>query len=109
MEVLEWLKENIWWTALAVFLFWHRKYVYQTFIFTPLAGGNGKIQMDELMKGIIAVMFIWAMHRDGHRDHEWPYFSDVFYASLLMAVCAIAGLKEFLKAKQKDDEHKTNN
>jgi hypothetical protein len=103
-KVLAWILYNIHLLILAGLVIWHRKYVYQTFIFTPLAGGNGKIQMDELMKGIIAVMFIWAMHRDGHREHEWPYFSDVFYASLLAAVCAIAAIKPILT--KKDNEPK---
>lgn len=103
-QILSWLVDNALYIILAGVILWHRKYVYETFIFTPLAGGNGKIQMDELMKGIIAVMFIWAMHRDGHRTHEWPFFSDVFYASLLAAVCAIAAIKPILTKKDNGKE-----
>lgn len=66
----------------------HQKYVYE-----PLAGEDGKVQMDELGKGIIMGILIWAVQRDGYRTHEWTYFTDAFYAALLAGIFAIAAIK----------------
>lgn len=93
-----WLWENLEILGFLSFLWYHRKYVYQTFIFNPLAGGNGKVQMDELAKAIIIVLCIWSINRDAHRTHSWPYFSDAYYLSLFGALFAIASIKPIASA-----------
>jgi hypothetical protein len=97
-QLLQWFMANIGYIALVAFFWWHRKLIYDKFVFTPLAGGNGKIQMDELTKGIIVIIAIWCVRRDGYRTHEWSYFSDAFYFVLFGAVCAIAAIKPTLGA-----------
>lgn len=82
------------WTMVALLgILVYGKTIHDKYVFTPLAGGNGKIQMDELAKGIIMAILIWAVQRDGYRGHEWAYFSDVFYATLLAGIFAIAAIK----------------
>lgn len=92
-EVIAWLKLN--WVFLTMLALgaWYGKTAFKVFIFEPLAGGNGHIQMDELAKGIVLTVFILATYRDGTRAHEWAFFSDSFYAILLAAVCGIASIK----------------
>jgi hypothetical protein len=50
-------------------------YIYHTFIFKPLAGGNGVIQMDEMTKAVMVVMICSASIK------------------IFASVCAIAAIK----------------
>lgn len=91
--IIAWLKVNYVFLTLMGLGIWYGKTAFKELIFTPLAGGNGKVQMDELAKGIVLVVLILAAYKDGNRTHEWSYFSDSFYAILLAAVCGIASIK----------------
>jgi hypothetical protein len=91
--IISWLRDNYVFLTLMGLGIWYGKLAFKELIFTPLAGGNGKVQMDELAKGIVLVVLILASYKDGTRTHEWQYFSDSFYAILLAAVCGIASIK----------------
>jgi len=88
----------------------YKNEIYKKFIFDPLAGGNGKIQMDEMAKGVVIGIIIWAVQRDGYRTHEWAYFTDTFYAALLAGLFAIAAIKPVASVmkhnKTKNDNEK---
>lgn len=92
-DSIAWLKLNWMFLTMLVIAAWYGKTGFKVFIFEPLAGGNGHIQMDELAKGIVLGILILATYRDGNRIHEWTYFSDAFYAILLAGVFGIAAIK----------------
>ena len=93
MELINQIIPHLW-TALGIFIVirYGRK-IYQDLIFTPLAGGNGKVQMDEVAKAIILIVFIYCVRTDATRTTEYHVFSDTFYFALLLSVCAIASIK----------------
>lgn len=67
------------------------KYVYRTFFFDPLAGGNGKIQMDELTKAVLVVMIVSASIKEGRTSEQ--LYPDIYWICIFAAVCAIAAIK----------------
>lgn len=75
-------------------------------IFKPLAGGNGVVQMDELSRGIILLVFYVSARAEMKRVHEWSTFSDAYWYALIGGVFLIAGLKDGLSllTKKKEDE-----
>lgn len=89
---------------------WFNK-IWMTYIFTPLAGGNGKIQMDELTKAVLVVMICRASFREGTSVEQ--VYPDIYWIMIFTSVCAIAALKPaFGKFKQYIDDNKvsdTNN
>lgn len=62
-------------------------------IFTPLAGGNGVVQMDELSKGVIMIVFYLSARAEAFRTHEYHIFSDAYWYALLGCVSLISGIK----------------
>jgi hypothetical protein len=62
-------------------------------IFTPLAGGNGVVQMDELSKGVIILVFYLSARAEAFRTTEYHVFSDAYWYALLGCVALIAGIK----------------
>jgi hypothetical protein len=107
---IDWLKTNYVFLCFIVLGIWYGKLAFRVFVFDPLAGGNGKIQLDEMAKGITLGVLILASWRDGNRLHEWRYFSDAFYAILLAGVFGIASIKPAAQvlgnyfSKKKEDE-----
>lgn len=73
------------------------KSVYQTYIFDPLAGGNGKIQMDELTKAVMVVMICRASYKEGISPEQ--IYPDVYWICIFAAVCAIAAIKPAFSKK----------
>lgn len=65
----------------------------QKLLFVPLAGGNGVVQMDELGKGIILVVFYLSARAEAFRIHEYHVFSDAYWYALLGTVALISGIK----------------
>jgi hypothetical protein len=112
-EIILWLKSNWFFLVALVVAIRYGKTGFKELIFNPLAGGNGKVQMDELAKGVILAVFILASYKDGNRVREAAYFSDSFYAILLAAICGIASIKPatnvlhnvFGKDKPKEETH----
>lgn len=102
--VVQWFLENYLQLALIVFLLRYR----QELIFTPLAGGNGKVQMNELAQFLILVVFIVSVYIEATRTSEAHIFSDEYFFALLMAVCAIAGIKHYFNKNEKHDENEAN-
>jgi hypothetical protein len=79
-------------------------YLYTTFIFKPLAGGNGVIQMDEMAKAVLIVMICIASHREGKTPQQM--YPDIYWISIFGAFCAIAAIKPVFGKK---DLTKTEN
>jgi hypothetical protein len=84
------------------------KDIYKTYIFDPLAGGNGKIQMDEIAKAILLVMICRASFREGESPDQ--IYPDIYWICIFAAVCAIAAIKPaFSKFKSLNDDHNNSN
>lgn len=81
-----------------IVLRWGRT-AYKELIFNPLAGGNGKVQMDELAKFVVIVAFAFSSYIEGRRTSESHIFSDAYWFALLGSISIIGGLKntKFLK------------
>lgn len=80
------------------------KYLYVTFIFDPLAGGNGKIQTAELAQWLLLIMITRASWQEGRSTEQ--VYPDVYWICIFGAVCAIAAIKP---AFQKFKEHTNDN
>lgn len=65
--------------------------IYKTYIFDPLAGGNGKIQMDELTKAIMVFMICSASIKEGKSPEQ--VYPDIYWICIFASVCAIAAIK----------------
>lgn len=103
-DIFIWIWSNAWQLLALFVVVRYGKTVYKDFIFTPLAGGNGKIQMDELAKAIILAVFVFSAGVEALRKTEHHIFSDAYYFSLLLSVCAIAAIKPaFQKIINKDE------
>jgi hypothetical protein len=76
-----------------VMFIWHHRTLYKEWLFNPIAGGNGKIQMDELSKAIILLYAYRALELEGKSvDQVYP---DVFWFSIFFSIAAIAGIKHY--------------
>lgn len=83
------------------------KYIHQEYIFNPLAGGNGKIQINEIAQGSIVALFIYSVHKEATRDHEWAIFAEAYWWSLMFGIFSVAGLKHIKHwTGGKQDHHK---
>jgi hypothetical protein len=81
------------------------KTAFRTFIFDPLAGGNGKIQTSEYAQWVMLIMIIAASYREGTSTEQ--VYPDIYWTMLFTAVIAIAGLKiYFKKPEPKEDAPK---
>lgn len=78
------------------------KYIYTTFIFDPLAGGNGKIQTAELAQWVLVIMICSASIKEGKSAEQ--VYPDMYWFCLFTAVCAIAGLKVAFPKKEEKHE-----
>jgi hypothetical protein len=77
----------------------HLTYIYTTFFFDPLAGGNGKIQTSEMAQWTLVIMICRASFKEGNGPEQ--VYPDVYWFCLFAAVCAIAGFKQvFAKPKK---------
>lgn len=80
---------------------WFNK-IWQTYIFHPLAGGNGKIQTSELAQWVMVYLTIRASVLEGNSAEQ--VYPDIYWICLLGAVCAIAGIKHAFPASIKKKE-----
>lgn len=71
--------------------------VFNTFIFTPLAGGNGKIQMDEYARVVLLFMIVYSTYLEGRSPDQ--IFPDIYWIMLFAAVCAVAAIKPAFSKK----------
>ncbi len=67
------------------------RYFYKTFIFDPLAGGNGKIQMDEIAKLTLLVMIVRDSIKEGLSVAQ--VYPDIYWIMIFSAIFAIAAIK----------------
>jgi len=106
--VLDFILANIWTLLLIAVVILYGKKIYQDLLFTPLAGGNGKVQMDEMAKAVILAVFVYSVYIEAHRKTVEHVFTDMYFASLLLTVCAIAAIKplfanmDLLRGKKDD-------
>jgi hypothetical protein len=102
--------EYRWQFILAFLLIRYGKTAYTELFFNPLAGGNGKVQMDEVGKAVILGIAIYCVIKEAMRTHEWMLFPESFWYALFGALFLIAGLKEGknLINKIKNHNHDTN-
>jgi hypothetical protein len=77
-------------------------YLYNTFIFDPLAGGNGKIQTSELAQWGLLIMIFRASFNEGKNVEQ--YYPDIYWTMLFAAVISIAGLKVAFPKKDGNKE-----
>jgi hypothetical protein len=91
--LFNWLWANIWTILFIAGIILYGKKIYQDLLFTPLAGGNGKVQMDELAKLVILIVFVYSAVVEATRKTEHHIFTDTYFFSLLLTVCAIAAIK----------------
>lgn len=66
-------------------------YIYKTFFFEPLTGGNGKIQTSEYVQWILVIMIIRASIREGQSIEQ--VYPDIFWIGIFTVVASIAGFK----------------
>lgn len=65
--------------------------LWKTYIFDPLAGGNGKIQTSEYAQWALIAILVLASRREGmNPGQDLP---DTFWIMIPSAVAAIAGFK----------------
>lgn len=113
-SLFEFLWSNVWTLLMVAIIIIYGRKLYNDLLFTPLAGGNGKVQMDELAKLVILVVFVYSCYVEAHRKTEAHVFTDMYFASLLLTVCAIAAIKPLFqnmdilrgKAPEKKEEPK---
>ena len=78
--------------------------IWQTYVFDPLAGGNGKVQTSELAQWVLIGMIIRASYREGQSAEQ--VYPDIYWTMLFLSVCAIAAIKPaFGKIKGLNDEN----
>lgn len=65
--------------------------IYRTYIFDPLAGGNGKIQLDEIAKATMIVMICMASAREGKSTEQ--VYPDIYWIMIFASYAAIAAIK----------------
>lgn len=111
--LFNWLWANIWTVLLIAAIIRYGRNIYRDLLFTPLAGGNGKVQMDELAKLVILVVFVYSAVVEATRKVEHHIFTDTYFFSLLLTVCAIAAIKplfsnlNILKGQEKKEDQIT--
>lgn len=77
-------------------------YIYKTFFFDPLAGGNGKIQTSELAQWVLVIMICRASFKEGAGPEQ--VYPDVYWFCIFAAVCAIAGFKQMFAKPEPHSE-----
>jgi hypothetical protein len=109
IEFLAWLWEYRLELLVVALVLFYGKSFYTTYIFNPLAGGNGKVQMDEIAKAILLVMIVKASQREGKSVEQ--VYPDIYWIMLFASVCAIAAIKPgfaaFKKVKDGLSENKS--
>ena len=66
---------------------------YRKELYTAIAGGNGQLQMDEIAKALILVVFYISARAERFREHEYQIYPEWYWVSLLGTVAIIAGIK----------------
>lgn len=77
-------------------------YIYKTFFFDPLAGGNGKIQTSEMAQWVLVIMAISASIKEGRSGEQ--LYPDMYWICLFGCVAAIASVKVVFPKKEITNE-----
>lgn len=101
MKILEFIWLYRWELIAVAIVVVYGKRLYHIFIFDPIAGGNGKVQMDEIAK-VFCMYLLWKAERAEGISAEQVY-PDVFWISTLGALAIIAGLKHYYGKKTYHD------
>jgi hypothetical protein len=81
--------------------------IYRREIFQALKGGNGVLQIDELAKGLIMLVFYLSFEAEVNRKTEVNVFPEEYWFALLFSVATIAGIKYLKKYEHKNTKHDT--
>ena len=100
--ILTWIWSNAWELIALFAVIRYGKILGKILLFDPLAGGNGKVQMDELAKFLILIVFVWWAYIEATRTVEHHIISDTQFMAVLGAVCIIAGIKYYFNNKKDD-------
>lgn len=76
---------------LIVLIFWRR-------VVSGMAWVKDGLSKREFAALTFLAILIWMYWRDGHRDHEWTYFSDLQYIVSYVFISVGLGLNEILWA-----------
>ena len=97
----------LWPNRVDIFLF-IATMIYRKELFSALAGGNGKLQMDEIGKGLILLIFYLSFNAERERlDLASNVFPESYWFAIIGGVFLIAGLKgasDYFKHKKKEDK-----
>lgn len=82
--------------------------IYRKELFVALAGGNGKLQMDEVGKGLILLIFYLSFNAERERtDLANNVFPESYWFAIIGGVFLIAGLKgahDYFKYRKEKDK-----
>jgi D-alanyl-lipoteichoic acid acyltransferase DltB (MBOAT superfamily) len=78
------------------------KDLYRTYIFDPLAGGNGKIQTSEYVQWALVIMIIKSANKEGESVEQ--VYPDIYWTMIFVVVGAIAGYKHIFQKKDANPE-----
>lgn len=108
-EYLIALWEFFWPNRWDVFLF-IGMLIYRKELYVALAGGNGKLQMDEIGKGLILLIFYLSFNAERERlDLASNVFPESYWFAIIGGVFLIAGLKgasDYFKYKSRKEDDK---
>lgn len=89
LSILTTIWENRWDVFLLIGMIMYRKQLFVAF-----AGGNGKLQADEIAKGIVLLVFYLSFEAEATRkDLANHIFPESYWYALIGGVFLIAGLK----------------
>lgn len=78
--------------------------LYRKELYVALAGGNGKLQIDEIGKGLILLIFYLSFEAERERgDLTRNVFPETYWFAIIGGVFLIAGLKgaqDYFKSKK---------
>lgn len=100
-EILEFIWQDRWdiFVMLGLIIFRKR-------ILSALAGGNGVIQMDEIAKGLILLVFYLSFEAEAKRtDLTHTVFPENYWWAMTLGVAAIAGIKAWIEHDKLKKEH----
>ena len=81
--------------------------IIQALFWQPLRGGNGVVMMYELSQYALNVLGIWMLVYEGLNEGQ-QYPENVLIATIAF-LTAIAGLKQYLTSKKKEDNNGNGN
>ena len=88
----KWLNGLIKVTPVLVFIIFWKRFI------SGLAWIKDGVSKREFAALIFLAILIWMYWRDGHREHEWSFFTDMQYIVSYIFISVGLGLNEILEA-----------